>query len=88
MTSCKQTAHFKKGAESLLWSQKTESSSAVGVTQSKNGFQRNGEWEGMADYTCQIDEYRSTDEMLGENKDGAKRSQARKNLNETKIHIQ
>lgn len=36
----------------------------------------------MTDYTCQINEYRSTDETRVESKDGAKKSRARKNLNE------
>lgn len=39
----------------------------------------------MIDYTCQINEYRSTDETLIECKDGAKKSRARKNLNELKF---
>lgn len=37
----------------------------------------------MVDCTCQINKYRSTDETLKANKDGAKMSRARKNLNET-----
>lgn len=36
----------------------------------------------MADYSCQINEYGSTDEMLRENKDGTKKNKTGKNLNE------
>lgn len=52
------------------------------MTQIKNGFQKNGGWEGMADYSCQINEYGFTDEMLRENKDGTKKNKTGKNLNE------
>lgn len=36
----------------------------------------------MADYSCQINEYGSTDEMLRENKDVTKKYKTGKNLNE------
>lgn len=41
----------------------------------------------MTDYTCQINEYRSTDETLVERKDRAKKSRTRKNLNELKLEF-
>lgn len=38
--------------------------SAIGVTQSRCSLQWDGGWEGKADYTCQINAYRFTDERL------------------------